>query len=100
MADRIDPSAGHQERLFGIFLRLFPAEFRERFAGEMRTLFRDNPDRTSMLFAFDLHVHEEVRDNAAAILQRLNDGTMPCDGAWPPERIALFQQWVDSGSAP
>ncbi len=41
MADRIDPSAGHQERLFGIFLRLFPAEFRERFAGEMRTLFRD-----------------------------------------------------------
>ena len=77
-----------------------PAGGAPSFAADIKALFRDNPDRTSMLFAFDLHVHEEVRDNAAAILQRLNDGTMPCDGAWPPERIALFQQWVDSGSAP
>jgi hypothetical protein len=70
------------------------------FAADIKVLFRETPDRTSMLFAFDLHVYEDVRDNAAAILQRLNDGTMPCDGAWTPERIALFQHWVDSGSAP
>jgi putative ABC transport system permease protein len=29
------------ERFFNAFLRLFPAEFREHFAGEMRTVFRD-----------------------------------------------------------
>jgi putative ABC transport system permease protein len=34
-------SRGPEERFFGALLRLFPAEFRERFAGEMRTHFRD-----------------------------------------------------------
>src|SRR5580658_7436487 len=29
------------ERFFNALLRLFPAEFREHFAGEMRTVFRD-----------------------------------------------------------
>lgn len=29
------------ERLFRFFLRLFPSEFREQFAGEMETVFRD-----------------------------------------------------------
>jgi hypothetical protein len=41
MADRIDQGAGTQERFVGVLLRLFPVDFRERFAGEMRTLFRD-----------------------------------------------------------
>ncbi len=41
MAARLDTGKGPQERLFAILLRLFPAEFRERFASEMRTLFRD-----------------------------------------------------------
>jgi hypothetical protein len=27
-------------------------------------------------------------------------GTMPCDGAWPPEHVAVFQHWIASGSAP
>jgi len=37
------PQAGRYfpERLFNALLRLFPAEFREHFAGEMRTVFRD-----------------------------------------------------------
>ena len=33
------------------------------------------------------------------ILERLRDGSMPCDGAWDDARIALFQQWVDGGKA-
>ena len=41
MAARIDASTGPQERLFGALLRLFPADFQDRFAGEMRTLFRE-----------------------------------------------------------
>src|SRR5215472_7548245 len=41
MAGRIDPGAGPQERVFGALLRLFPADFQDRFAGEMRSLFRD-----------------------------------------------------------
>jgi putative ABC transport system permease protein len=41
MGARIDPGNGPQERLFGAFLHLFPADFQDRFAGEMRSLFRD-----------------------------------------------------------
>jgi putative ABC transport system permease protein len=35
------PQTGLSERFFNALLRLFPAEFREHFAGEMRTVFRD-----------------------------------------------------------
>ena len=28
------------------------------------------------------------------ILARLRAGTMPCDGAWPDEKIALFERWA------
>jgi putative ABC transport system permease protein len=41
MAARNDPGAGPQERFIGTLLCLFPADFQQRFAGEMRTLFRD-----------------------------------------------------------
>lgn len=53
-----------------------------------------------MLFAFDLWSHEDVAARAADILQRLRDGTMPCDGAWPEERITVFQRWAESGTGP
>jgi putative ABC transport system permease protein len=39
MAARIVPRTGPRERLIGALLRLFPADFQDRFAGEMRTLF-------------------------------------------------------------
>jgi predicted permease len=41
MAATIEPGPGLHERLFDALLRLFPADFRERFAGEMRAVFRD-----------------------------------------------------------
>ena len=31
---------------------------------------------------------------------RPRNGTMPCDGAWPPEHVAVFQHWIAGGSAP
>ncbi|MGQ0778833.1 MAG: ferritin-like domain-containing protein [Pseudonocardiales bacterium] len=72
------------------------------FESDIRGLFRETPDRTSMLAIaqFDLHRYEDVRDRAANILARLEDDSMPCDGAWPPERIATFRQWIADGSQP
>jgi hypothetical protein len=32
-----------------------------------------------------------------AILDRIEAGTMPCDGAWPAERVAVFRRWIDAG---
>ena len=66
------------------------------FAANIQPLFRDSPDRDSMLAiaGFDLHRFEDVRDHALA---RLTDGSMPCDGSWPPDRIATFRKWIDDG---
>lgn len=67
------------------------------FARDIKPLFRER-DRQSMRFAFDLWSHDDVTRNSDAIVDRLRDGTMPCDGAWPDEQIAVFQAWVDAGS--
>jgi hypothetical protein len=68
------------------------------FERDIRPLFRDK-DVEEMRFAFDLSQYADVKDNADGIYQRLQDGSMPCDEAWPPERIALFRQWIDEGYA-
>src|SRR5215218_9424986 len=72
------------------------------FASDIRSLFRDSPDRDSMLAIsnFDLHRFEDVRDNADGILARLQDGSMPCDGSWPRDRITMFRKWIDDGKRP
>jgi hypothetical protein len=67
------------------------------FERHIKPLFREG-DRQSMKWAFDLWSHDEVAGNSDAILERLHDGTMPCDGAWPDEQIAVFQGWVDAGT--
>jgi hypothetical protein len=66
------------------------------FAAHVKPLFREH-DRTSMTFALDLWLAADVQAHAADILQRLRDGTMPCDGAWPPEKIEVFRRWAESG---
>jgi hypothetical protein len=65
------------------------------FEQHIKPLFRER-DRESMKWAFDLSSHEDVARNSDAILERLRDGTMPCDGAWPEEQIALFQDWMEA----
>jgi hypothetical protein len=52
-------------------------------------LFRERA-RKPMKFVFDLWYFDDVRTRAEAMLERLTDGTMPCDGAWPPDRGAVF----------
>jgi hypothetical protein len=67
------------------------------FAQDIKPLFREG-DRESMKWAFDLSSYDDVTANSDAILGKLRDGTMPCDGAWPEEQVDLFQRWVDAGS--
>lgn len=72
------------------------------FALNIKGLFREVPDREDMLTfsGFDLHLFEDVRDRADAILAVLVDGSMPCDGSWPPDRIAVFRKWIEDGRQP
>jgi enoyl-[acyl-carrier-protein] reductase (NADH) len=66
------------------------------FEQHVKPLFRER-DRQSMRFAFDLWSHDDVGEHAEAILDRLRAGTMPCDGAWPDERVEMFERWMESG---
>jgi hypothetical protein len=67
-----------------------------RFEEHIKPLFRVQ-DRTSMTIAFDLWSHDDVSEHADAILNRLQEGTMPCDGAWPQERVETFERWIAAG---
>jgi truncated hemoglobin YjbI len=69
------------------------------FATHVKPLFRER-DRKSMSFAFDLWSQADVQAHADGILERLRDGTMPCDGAWPPEKIDVFRRWTETGFQP
>lgn len=71
---------------------------RPSFATDIKPLFRQH-DRQSMEKAFDLWSVDDVRAHASDILERVKNGSMPCDGAWPPERVQVFERWVDSGMA-
>jgi CDGSH-type Zn-finger protein/truncated hemoglobin YjbI/ferredoxin len=66
------------------------------FEAHVKPLFRSQ-DQRSMSFAFDLRSYDDVSSHADAIASRLRAGTMPCDGAWPQEWVALFQRWVELG---
>jgi len=69
------------------------------FEAHIRPLFRER-DRASMRFAFDLWSRDDVQQHATEILQRLRDGTMPCDGAWPQSWTEAFARWTESGFQP
>lgn len=69
------------------------------FASDIKPLFREK-DRTAMKRAFDLWSYDDVVAHSQAIAARLKDGSMPCDGRWPNDQVALFERWLDTGSAP
>jgi len=66
------------------------------FDADIKPLFRER-DRGAMRFAFDLWSYPDVSENADAIAGRLENGTMPCDGAWPDAQVELFKRWIDEG---
>lgn len=71
------------------------------FRNDIRPLFRDSPDVDSMkAYGLDLSSYEDVKAHAGAIYASLEDSSMPCDGPWPAEHIALFKQWMEEGMAP
>ena len=55
------------------------ADERVSFEEDIKPLFRPM-DHESMDWAFDLASYNEVKDHAAAILERVREGSMPCDG--------------------
>ena len=70
-----------------------------RFSADIKPLFRTR-DRLSMRFKFDLGSYDDVNAHADKILERLRAGTMPCDGAWPADRVEVFERWVRTGKQP
>ncbi|HYB00608.1 MAG TPA: hypothetical protein VED37_10370 [Ktedonobacteraceae bacterium] len=66
------------------------------FARDIKPLFREK-DRDEMKFAFDLWDYNDVRTHAEDILERVGDGSMPCDSEWPEEQIVLFERWIEAG---
>lgn len=71
------------------------------FAKDIRPLFRDDPDVEAMKpFGLDLSSYTDVKTQAESIYETLENGSMPCDGAWPEDQVARFKQWMDEGMAP
>ncbi len=69
------------------------------FEQDIRPRFREY-DRTEMEWAFDLWSYDDVRDNAEAILERLEAGDMPCDGEWAEEDMETFRTRIREGMLP
>jgi hypothetical protein len=66
------------------------------FEADIKPMFRER-DRRAMQSRFDLWSYDDVSRHADSILTRLQDGTMPCDGSWPPDQIELFERWLQRG---
>jgi hypothetical protein len=69
------------------------------FEKDIKPLFRTR-DREAMRRAFDLYSSDDVSQHADAILAKLRDGSMPCDGRWPADRVDLFDRWIRDGKLP
>jgi hypothetical protein len=69
------------------------------FERDIKPLFRDS-DRAAMRKAFDLWSVIDVAAHGDVIAARLRDGSMPCDGPWPSERVAIFTKWLEGGAKP
>ncbi|MEU6269910.1 hypothetical protein [Saccharopolyspora shandongensis] len=66
------------------------------FEHDIRPLFRAE-DIEAMSGLFDLSSYPDVRSNAYKIYEKLSYGSMPCDEAWPAERVQLFESWINTG---
>jgi hypothetical protein len=69
------------------------------FETDVKPLFRER-DRRTMTFMFDLWAFDDVSEHADDILERVRDGTMPCDGAWGQAQVDLLERWIAGGKRP
>jgi len=72
------------------------AEQTPSYEKDIKPLFREK-DRASMQRVFDLWSYDDVSENADKILGAVQAGKMPCDGAWPEDRVELLARWVEGG---
>jgi NADPH-dependent 2,4-dienoyl-CoA reductase/sulfur reductase-like enzyme len=71
------------------------------FAEDIRPLFREKDVEEMIdISDFDLSDYEDVKQWAESIYARIEDGSMPCDGAWSEEKLDRFKQWMDQGMNP
>ena len=70
-----------------------------QYEAHIKPLFRVH-DHESMRFMFDLWAYRDVSAHADHILTRLQQGSMPCDGAWPREEVEVFHRWIQGGKQP
>lgn len=83
------PSAGTDREMDG--------DDKLSFASDIRPLFRDG-DVAAMASMIDLSSYDDVKEHAEEIYGRLADGSMPCDGAWPNDRVDTFRAWIEAGT--
>ena len=69
------------------------------FETDIKQLFRYK-DINALRNRFDLSNYEDVKSNAVAIFERVEEGSMPCDEAWEENKVNLFKAWIDSGMKP
>jgi hypothetical protein len=70
------------------------------FARDIRPMFRNSDVETMQNYGLDLSSYDEVKNKVQAIYTTLSEGTMPCDGAWPKDRVEALKRWMDEGMAP
>ena len=70
------------------------------YAKDIRPLFTQT-DVDHMAFAMDLSSHDDVKQNADAILSVVRNGSMPPGGPrWTDEMCGKFEAWVNQGCPP
>lgn len=69
------------------------------FAGDIRPLFREEDIECMQGMGVDLGEAAWmcVPANAQSVYERVADGSMPPDDAWPAEKVSLFKRWMDAG---
>jgi hypothetical protein len=63
-------------------------------------MFRNSDIETMQNYSLNLSSYNEAKKKIQPIHATLAEGTMPCDGAWPKDRVAALQRWMDEGMAP
>ena len=66
------------------------------FAAHIKPMFQRQGSQWRL--HLDLWSYDDVRAHAAGILDRLGNGTMPCDGAWPDAQIGVPLRWSETGT--
>jgi hypothetical protein len=68
------------------------------FAKDIKPPFREK-DRSSMRVRSDPWSGQDVRGNAAAILEALRARTIPGDGPWSSDKVDRLGRWIANGMA-